>query len=91
MRRAVDGELAAGRSHHVDATAIATNLLGDSIAANFLLLGYAAQLGLLPVAADSIDAAIELNGVAVDMNKGAFLTRRLPSHLSPRGSAALIT
>jgi indolepyruvate ferredoxin oxidoreductase len=60
------------RVKFVDATRLATRLLGDSIATNLFMVGYAYQLGLIPVAADSIDRAIELNGVAVEMNRAAF-------------------
>jgi indolepyruvate ferredoxin oxidoreductase len=41
---------------------IATSLLGDSIATNLFMLGYACQKGLLPVSAAAIERAIELNG-----------------------------
>jgi indolepyruvate ferredoxin oxidoreductase len=60
------------RVRFVDATRLATRLLGDSIATNLFMMGYAYQLGLIPVAADAIDKAIELNGVAVEMNRAAF-------------------
>ncbi|MCW2240495.1 indolepyruvate ferredoxin oxidoreductase family protein [Azospirillum canadense] len=56
----------------IDATAIATALLGDSIAANLFLLGFAWQKGLIPLTAESIERAIELNGAAVAMNRAAF-------------------
>ncbi len=56
----------------VDATRLATRLLGDSIAANMFLLGYAYQSGMIPVTASAIEKAIELNGVAVELNKNAF-------------------
>jgi indolepyruvate ferredoxin oxidoreductase len=56
----------------VDATRLATGLLGDSIAANLFLLGYAYQKGLVPLSAEAIERAIELNAVAVDFNKSAF-------------------
>jgi len=59
-----------------NATAIATRLLGDSIASNLFMLGYAYQQGLIPVSARAIEAAIELNAVAVDMNKNAFVWGR---------------
>ena len=42
-------------------------LLGDSIATNLFMLGYAYQQGLVPVSAEAIERAIELNGVAVDV------------------------
>ncbi len=56
----------------IDATAIATRLLGDSIAANLFTLGYAWQKGLVPVSREAIAQAVELNGVAVKMNLAAF-------------------
>ena len=37
--------------HAVDATRIATALLGDSIATNLFALGYAYQQGLIPISA----------------------------------------
>ncbi len=56
----------------VDATRLSTALLGDSVAANLFLLGVACQKGLLPVSPDAIRRAIQLNGVAIDMNERAF-------------------
>ena len=56
----------------LDATRIATRLLGDAIASNLFLLGYAYQQGLVPVSGTAIERAIELNGVAVEMNREAF-------------------
>ncbi len=56
----------------VDATALATALLGDSIATNLFMVGYAWQKGLIPLAAESILQAIELNGAAVESNRSAF-------------------
>ncbi|WP_309601154.1 indolepyruvate ferredoxin oxidoreductase family protein, partial [Burkholderia multivorans] len=69
---------AVGRNHaeFVDAGRIATTLMGDSIAANMFMLGYAYQRGLIPLSADSIEAAIVLNGTAKQMNKDAFLWGR---------------
>lgn len=60
----------------VEAGRIATALIGDSIAANMFMLGFAYQRGLIPISAESIDAAIVLNGAARQMNKGAFLWGR---------------
>ena len=61
----------------VDATALATALLGDAIATNLFMLGYAWQKGLVPLSIDSIDRAIELNGAAIEMNRKAFAWGRL--------------
>src|SRR5262249_3969683 len=65
---------AAGREHvyFVDAARLATALLGNSIGANIFLVGYAYQIGALPLSAAAIEKAIELNGEAVEMNKAAF-------------------
>jgi indolepyruvate ferredoxin oxidoreductase len=56
----------------IDATGIATRLLGDSIAANLFTLGYAWQKGLVPVSRAAIEQAVALNGVSVKMNLAAF-------------------
>jgi len=56
----------------IDATGIATTLMGDSIAANLFTLGYAWQKGLVPLSREAIAEAVTLNGVAVKMNLAAF-------------------
>jgi indolepyruvate ferredoxin oxidoreductase len=61
-----------GECCFVDATGIATALLGDSIASNLFLLGFAYQKGFVPVSRSALEQAIELNGVAVDFNLSAF-------------------
>ena len=76
MARAIADAVGPGNLHRVAATRIATALLGDSIAANLFMVGFAFQKGLIPLAAASILAAIEKNGAAVEMNKGAFLWGR---------------
>ncbi len=64
--RALIDESVGGRSHFLDATRLATALMGDSIATNLFMLGYAFQKGLIPLRETSLMQAIELNGVAVD-------------------------
>ncbi|TVQ82532.1 MAG: indolepyruvate ferredoxin oxidoreductase family protein [Micavibrio sp.] len=64
----------------LDATTLATRLLGDSIATNMFMLGCAWQQGLVPVTQEAVMQALELNGVAVEMNKDAFLWGRLAAH-----------
>jgi Indolepyruvate ferredoxin oxidoreductase, alpha and beta subunits len=61
----------------LDATQLATALLGDAIASNLFMLGYAWQLGLVPVSHGALMRAIELNGAAVEMNRQAFAWGRL--------------
>jgi indolepyruvate ferredoxin oxidoreductase len=68
------------RCDFVAAGRIATSLLGDSIAANMFLAGYAAQQGLLPVSVAAIERAIELNGTQVAFNRGAFRWGRHMAH-----------
>ena len=60
----------------LDAEALATALLGDTIATNLFLLGFAWQKGMVPVSFEALQQAIELNGVAVEMNRKAFLLGR---------------
>ena len=60
----------------LDAEALATALLGDTIATNLFLLGFAWQKGMVPVSFEALQQAIELNGVAVEMNRKAFLWGR---------------
>ncbi len=62
-----------------------TALFGNTVGANIFLVGYAYQLGAMPLSAASIEEAIELNGEAVDMNKAAFRWgRRAAVDLRPR-------
>jgi indolepyruvate ferredoxin oxidoreductase len=60
-----------------DFTTPAEALLGDSIATNIMMLGYAYQRGLLPLSAKAIEQAIEVNGVAIKMNTQGFQLGRL--------------
>ncbi|HUW37831.1 MAG TPA: indolepyruvate ferredoxin oxidoreductase family protein [Rhodocyclaceae bacterium] len=64
----------------IEAIRIAKALLGDSIAANMLMLGLAWQRGLIPLSLAAIDRAIELNGVQVDFNRNCFLWGRRAGH-----------
>jgi indolepyruvate ferredoxin oxidoreductase len=61
----------------VDATQLATALLGDAIATNLFILGYAWQRALVPITFDALMRAVELNGAAIEMNKTAFAWGRL--------------
>jgi indolepyruvate ferredoxin oxidoreductase len=74
--RSLIGEAVGGRAHFLDATRIATALMGDSIATNLFMLGFAFQKGLVPLEEASLLHAIELNGVAVEANKQTFLWGR---------------
>jgi indolepyruvate ferredoxin oxidoreductase len=76
LRRCIEQQVGTEAASFIDANALATALLGDSIAANPFMLGYAWQKGLLPVSEEALLRAIELNGVAVELNKRAFLWGR---------------
>ncbi len=76
LREAVGADF----GHFLNATKIATALLGDSIAANMFLLGAAFQHGYLPLTLEALEGAIELNGVAVEANKQALAWGRLAAH-----------
>jgi indolepyruvate ferredoxin oxidoreductase len=60
----------------VAATELASGLMGDAIATNMFMLGYAYQKGWVPVAGASLERAIQLNGVAVEFNIKSFLWGR---------------
>ncbi len=76
MKDMILAEVGEAGCHFIDSTAVATALLGDSIASNLFLLGFAWQRGLVPVSAEALEQAIELNAVAVEFNKQAFLWGR---------------
>jgi indolepyruvate ferredoxin oxidoreductase len=76
LKRAITGDAGAERAHFIDATRAATALFGNSVGTNIFLVGYAYQLGAIPLSAATIEQAIELNSEAVEMNKAAFLWGR---------------
>ncbi|GFE84646.1 indolepyruvate ferredoxin oxidoreductase [Steroidobacter agaridevorans] len=63
-------------SLHIDATRIAEKMLGDSIAANMVVVGAAVQAGMLPVSLQALEQAIRLNDVGVEMNLDALAIGR---------------
>ncbi len=77
MSKTITDATGTERASFVDATRLATALLGDSIASNLFMVGYAYQKGLIPLQGDSIEQAIRLNNVAVDFNLQAFGLGRL--------------
>jgi indolepyruvate ferredoxin oxidoreductase len=77
MEAALAARARAGGVLRLDATRIATRLLGNAIGANLFLLGAAWQRGLIPLTRASLERAIELNGTAVVMNRRAFGLGRL--------------
>jgi indolepyruvate ferredoxin oxidoreductase len=79
MEDAIRGAAGDGATF-LPATSLATALLGDAIATNLFLVGYAWQQGRLPVGRAALERAIELNGRAVEMNRRAFQWGRLAAH-----------
>ena len=89
MEAAIAARTREGESVGVNATPIASKLLGNAIGANSFLLGVAWQRGLIPLALESLERAIELNGAAVLMNQRAFRLGRL-SVVAPEKLDALL-
>ena len=71
------------------ASSLATRLLGDSIATNVFMLGFALQKGLVPLSVESLEKAIRLNGVAIDANLRTLVYGRVAAH-SPDTLASMI-
>jgi indolepyruvate ferredoxin oxidoreductase len=63
-----------------DAEHLATQLLGDSIYTNPMILGFAWQRGKVPLTHAAIMRAIDLNGVQPERNKAAFEWGRRAAH-----------
>ena len=72
LKRTILADAGRDKAHFIDATRIANALFGNSIGANMFLVGYAYQLGAIPLSSAAIEKAIELNGEAVAMNRAAF-------------------
>jgi indolepyruvate ferredoxin oxidoreductase len=76
VRALIEESSGTGAADFIDATKLATALMGDSIAANLFMLGYAWQKGRIPLTEAALLRAIELNGVGVASNKKSFLWGR---------------
>ncbi|GAB3115149.1 indolepyruvate ferredoxin oxidoreductase family protein [Aestuariicella hydrocarbonica] len=87
LRKAIVVAIDGGPAFSLHASKLATDLTGDSIGTNMLMLGYAAQQGLLPLSIRAIEEAIRLNGTFVDGNLRTFALGRLAAH-DPQALAA---
>ncbi|MDA4847242.1 indolepyruvate ferredoxin oxidoreductase family protein [Hoeflea poritis] len=78
-RRRAEIEKAVGADNvaALDANRLSEKLLGDTVFANIILLGFAWQQGLVPVSLQALMRAIELNGVAIEKNVQAFSWGRI--------------
>jgi len=80
MEEGLRDAIGAEATRFLDATRLATGLLGDSLGTNIFLLGYAWQMGLVPVSREALFRAIDINGAAVAANQRAFQWGRLACH-----------
>jgi indolepyruvate ferredoxin oxidoreductase len=80
LRLSIEARTGPKKTEYVNATRIATALMGDSIASNMFMLGYSWQKGLLPIGREAIERAITMNGVAIEMNLAAFEWGRRAAH-----------
>jgi len=88
MVAAIDRWTDPARNLRVEARRLAESLFGDYMASNLFALGAAYQAGLIPIRAQAIESAIQLNGVSVGQNLQAFRYGRLAQH-DPKRVAAL--
>ena len=91
IKRTIAATAGEENTHLIEASRLATGLFGNSLAQNIFMVGYAYQFGGLPVSAEAILKAIELNGEAVAMNQAAFLWGRRAAHDPARVEAAIGT
>jgi indolepyruvate ferredoxin oxidoreductase len=80
MEETIKQALRGGEYLGFNASRLATDLIGDSIATNVLMMGYALQKGLMPVSVESVEQAIRLNGTFVEGNLRTFALGRLAAH-----------
>jgi len=80
LKKAIRSAAGDGKAHFFDATRTASQLFGNSLGANMFMLGFAFQHGGLPLSAEAVEKAIELNGEAVTMNVAAFRWGRRAAH-----------
>ncbi len=89
MEEAIRSAVGDGHAHFVPATPWAQALLGDTIASNMFLLGFAWQLGRIPVSREALDRAIQLNGRGIELNRRSFAWGRLAAHEPAKVEAAV--
>ncbi len=80
IKTAIEARAGAKNTYFINAGKLATRLMGDAIAANMFLLGFAWQKGMLPLSHAALINAIKINAVAVEMNLAAFLWGRRAAH-----------
>jgi indolepyruvate ferredoxin oxidoreductase len=89
LKRTIAKAAGEEKTAFVDATSAATAILGNAIAANMFMLGFAWQKCTIPLSREALAKAIELNGEAVKMNLEAFAWGRRAA-AEPETIAALL-
>ncbi len=90
MEQEIKDSVGAGDAEFLDASKLATGLMGDSIATNLFMVGYAYQRGLIPLSEAAILKAIELNAQAVESNTRSFNWGRLAAVDPAKVAAAAV-
>ena len=72
LQSTIDSATVPEKNVYYDAGNLSDNLFRSHMPANIIVLGSAYQSGVVPISASAIERAIELNGVAVEMNTQAF-------------------
>ncbi|HUF57189.1 MAG TPA: indolepyruvate ferredoxin oxidoreductase family protein [Thermohalobaculum sp.] len=72
MRSALEDRVGADAVSLIDAVHLAEETLGSAIFANVMMMGAAWQAGMIPLSAEAIRKAVELNGASVEGNLRAF-------------------
>ncbi|MEO6565942.1 MAG: DUF6537 domain-containing protein, partial [Casimicrobiaceae bacterium] len=90
MEQEIKDSVGAGDAEFLDASKLATGLMGDSIATNLFMVGYAFQRGLIPLSEPAILKAIELNGQAIESNTRSFNWGRLAAVDPAKVAAAAV-
>ena len=80
---------ASARGVYLNPGELTENLFGSTQTSNMLMVGAAYQSGALPISAEAIERAIELNGVAVEANIQAFRRGR-QAVADPESLSALV-
>ncbi len=80
MKSTVAEAVGEDKCQYLNATRMAKALVGNSMATNLFMVGYALQKGMIPLSLEAVVKAIELNGASVESNKTALLWGRRAAH-----------
>jgi indolepyruvate ferredoxin oxidoreductase len=72
LLKRVEAETRPDAQFWASASDLSQALVGDTVGTNVFVVGMAVQAGLLPVSPEALETAIELNGVATELNTAAF-------------------